>query len=185
MGGGSIETPVRSEAWQRRLLEALRADAQEGLPDAVGLQKTSGLVEVLSLELAEERYGVRIAHVAEILLPRPLTPVPRTPAFLLGVVSLRGAVLPVLDLARYLGLEGAVRPEGSRILILRDGDERVGFWVDAVRGVVRFSEEDVEATSFVASVDRRFLRGIGYDREGNLVALLNEECLCAFDVEGR
>lgn len=178
-----LQPPVRPEPWQRRLLEVLREDEQSALSGIPDRQEPPKLMEVLSVRIGAERYGLRIGHVAEILLPRPLTPVPRTPSYLLGVLSLRGAVLPVLDLALYLGLTATARPAGSRLVILRDGEERVGFWVDGVEGVIRFAEEDVEFSGFAAAVDRKFLRGITYDREGHLVALLLEECLLGIEIE--
>jgi purine-binding chemotaxis protein CheW len=126
---------------------------------------------------------VEITEVGEIVLPRAIAPLPRTPSYIRGVASLRGTVLPVVDLARRLGLSPTERGRSPRILVLRDGDERVGFWVDRVSGVVRFTPGDVETTELASAVDSRFLKGIGYDRKGNLVAVLSGEKLCDFSLE--
>lgn len=138
-------------------------------------------LEVLAFQLAGETYGLDIRELAEILLPRTPTPLPRTQPFLLGVLILRGEVLPVLDLAARLGLPPGTQSRASRILVVRDGEDRVGFRVDRVRGVVRFSNEEIETSSVATSVDPEYLQGIGYDPEGALVAMLCAENLCDFD----
>ncbi|HSH69561.1 MAG TPA: chemotaxis protein CheW, partial [Deferrisomatales bacterium] len=71
----------------------------------------------------------------------------------------------------------------SRIVVLRDGEGCVGFRVDRVLGVVRFTDREVQASDYAAAVDPRFLRGIGYDRRERLVAVLRAEQLCDFDLE--
>lgn len=173
-------------AWRRRIVETLHSDVDGGESTqsrsvGVGLERQ----EVLSFQLGTETYGLEIREVAEILLPRPVTPLPRAPDFILGVVSLRGTVLPVMDLSKRLGLLTATEGRGARIVVLRDQEERVGFWVDRVSGVVRFAPGDVESTDFALALDRRFLQGIGYDRKGNLVAVLRGEALCDFRAEDR
>ncbi len=176
------ETPDL-ERWRQELLEVLRADAAHtDLIPVARPSEGSARLEVLAFEVAGETYALPIQAVTEIVLPRTVTPLPRTPEFVLGVVSLRGAVVPVVDLARRLQLPSGESSRGSRILVLRDGEDRMGFWVDRVQGVVRFSPGDVETADFASAVDPRFLAGIGYHREGDLVALLDAGRLCAFEL---
>jgi hypothetical protein len=59
----------------------------------------------------------------------------------------------------------------------------MGFWVGGVRGVIRFAPDEVEATGFASAVDPRVLKGMGYDRGGDLVAVLVGERLCDFSLE--
>ena len=171
------------EAWQSRLLEALREDVGEAEAQAAESEEIAHRVEVLAFEVAGEVFGVDIREMAEILLPRRTTPLPRTPAFIVGVLTLRGTVLPVIDLALRLGLPQRDRTRTARIVVLRDGDECLGFLVDRVRGVVRFSDREVEESGYATAVDPRFLKGIGYDREDNLVAVLTSQALCDFTLE--
>ena len=170
-------------AWRRELLLGLREDAGEPESDAAAATAFSGRVEVLAFRLGAEKYAVELRDVLEILMPRNLAPVPRAGDVVKGVASVRGAVLAVLDLARRLGFEPAQPTKTARILVLRDGDEQLGFWVDEVHGVVRFVEDQMEVSGFAAAVDPRFVRGIGYDRSGALVAVLSAEQLCEFSVE--
>ncbi len=172
------------ETWQGRVLELLRQEAGDRAAALQPLRAPAAAgLEALTFALGDGTYGVEIQDVAEILLPRPITPLPRTPAFVLGVASLRGAVLPTLDLSRRLGLDAARPGHTSRILVLKDGDDRVGFWVDRVLGVARFARDQLENTEYAAAVDPRYLAGIGYDRSGALVALLGAARLCDFDLD--
>ena len=175
----ALDLPV----WRDCLMETLREDAGTREGSQAKAPVAASRLEVLAFGVGGETYGVNIVDVAEILLPKPVTPLPRAPEFVHGVVSLRGTVLPVINLARRLALPSAEQTRACRILVLRDGDERMGFWVDRVLGVVRFSQGDVETTDFALAVDPRFLKGIGYDRRGLLVALLRPEALCEFSVE--
>jgi purine-binding chemotaxis protein CheW len=170
-------------AWQSRLIEALRGDLGEEPGESAAEETASGRTEVLAFELAGELYGVDIRELAEILLPRATTPLPRTPAFVDGVLTLRGTVLPVIDLAHRLGLPRSDPTRAARIVVLRDGEEFVGFRVDQVRGVVRFNDREVESSDYATAVDPRFLRGIGYDRQDRLVAVLDARQLCEFTLE--
>jgi len=176
------ETPDL-ERWREDLLEVLRADALQTEAAPVGRASDEPVrLEVLAFEVAGETYALPIDAVTEIVLPRAVTPLPRTPDFVLGVVSLRGAVVPVVDLPRRLGLTCSEPSRGSRILVLRDGEDRMGFWVDRVQGVLRFSSGDLETADFAGAVDPVFLGGIGYQREGDLVALLDAARLCDFEL---
>lgn len=169
------------DAWRRELVDALRRDvAEDDL--AVEAPVATGRREILAFHVGEEVYGFDIGDVAEILLPRAVTPLPRTPPFVLGVASLRGAVLPVLDLAGRLGMDRGEPGRSSRILVVRDGEEAMGLWVDRVRGVVRFADGGIASNATAATVDPEFLKGIGYDREDSLVAVLDAARLCDFEV---
>jgi purine-binding chemotaxis protein CheW len=154
----------------------------EEATESPGVDAGTRRTEVLAFELAGAAYGVDIRDLAEILLPRPATPLPRTPGFIDGVLTLRGTVLVVIHLARRLGLPTGDPTRASRIVVLRDGEGCVGFRVDRVLGVVRFSDREVQASDYAAAVDPRFLRGIGYDRRDHLVAVLSAEQLCDFEL---
>lgn len=171
------------EAWRAALLETLRQDAGSRPAAVRGTFVPAARFDVLAFQLRSETFGVSIDEVREILLPKALTPLPRAPGFVKGVLSLRGTVLPVVDLAARLGLPPAPPTRSCRILVLRDGEEHMGFWVDRVTGVVRFSKGDVGTTEFASAVDPRFLGGIGYDRRGTLVAVLRADTLCEFNGE--
>ncbi len=93
-------------------------------------------------------YAVSVERVREIVRQRPVTPMPRLPAEVLGVISLRGQVIQVVDPRRRLGLAPAMPGVRSRIVVAHDGEGRVmGLLVDAVEEVVAVAEEERRASS--------------------------------------
>jgi purine-binding chemotaxis protein CheW len=104
----------------------------------------------LLFRLAGENYAAPVTEVEEVLEWQPVTTVPRCPAYLLGIINVRGTLIPVLDLRRRFGIEaGTVDGTGeSRILVIGMGfgEARIqmGLVVDAVEGVVDIDSEAVE-----------------------------------------
>jgi purine-binding chemotaxis protein CheW len=126
-------------------------------------------MSVLVLLLGNERYGVPTSQVREVIFHQDPTPVPRTAPFVLGVVNLRGQILPVVDLRARFGLP----PEKGRyIVVLELDDLAVGVTVDDVLGVEELREDEVEPPSrMLTTVDNRFLRGIVRRDEALLMVL--------------
>src|SRR5438046_2571537 len=85
---------------------------------------------VLTFLVAGETYGIEILHIREIIKPREITEVPRAPRFLLGIITVRGIVLPVLDLRLRLRLDAAPLGRGARILVVARGGDLYGLLVD-------------------------------------------------------
>jgi purine-binding chemotaxis protein CheW len=85
------------------------------------------------LRVGDEHYALPVETVLEVARPASLTPVPGAPAHLLGVMNLRGEVLPVVDLAALSGLRGPGEP--TVIVVVEAGGARAGLAVDAVLGV--------------------------------------------------
>jgi purine-binding chemotaxis protein CheW len=134
-------------------------------------------LEMLSFLLGNEEYVVPVDRVREVLTPKEITPVPHTADYLVGVCSLRGTVMPVIDLNRRLGLAASVRDEKSRIIVVSLGqDDQVGLFVDRVRGVVRFLTSAVRpAPETVAQgAGAEFLKGIAR-KDDQLYILLDVE----------
>jgi len=96
--------------------------------------------------LGAEEFGVPIMSVQEIVrVPEALTRVPRTPAFVEGVINLRGTVLPVIDQRSRLGLPSIARNERQRIMVYLLGGKRTGFIVDSVAEVLRIPRVHIVA----------------------------------------
>jgi purine-binding chemotaxis protein CheW len=94
--------------------------------------------QLVVFRLGNEEFGVPIESVQEIVrVPEQLTQVPRSPAFVEGVVNLRGAVLPVIDLRRRLGMAAVERGDRQRIMVFLIDDIRTGFIVDSVAEVLK------------------------------------------------
>ena len=103
--------------------------------------------QVVIFRLEKEEFGVPIGSVQEIVrIPEELTHVPKAPPAVEGVINLRGAVLPVIDLRRRLGLEQVKRSDRQRIIVLLIDGERTGFIVDSVAEVLRIPASTIEPT---------------------------------------
>jgi len=141
---------------------------------------------VLTFVAGGEVYGVDILSIREIIKLREITEVPRAPRFLLGVVTVRGLVLPVVDLRLRLRLDAPPLDRAARILVVMHKGERFGLLVDDVRGVVRFSEAQIEPPpASLSPSEAPFLAGIGRypeDGEERMVILLSLEAVLGFEV---
>jgi purine-binding chemotaxis protein CheW len=118
-----------------------------GLADGARAESADTIVreEYLTFLLAGEEYAVAIERVREVLKAPPITEVPRAPAHVCGVVTVRGEVVAVFDPRRRLGLPGAPPPEGvGRVVIVDAGGGPCGLLVDAVASVVRLRPGTIE-----------------------------------------
>jgi purine-binding chemotaxis protein CheW len=141
--------------------------------------------QYLTFTLGEEVFALDIRTVREIIQYGPMTTVPLMPAFVRGVINLRGAVVPVIDLQARVGRPGAEVGKKTCIIIFdaeRDGERtELGLLVDAVSEVVEIPADMIEPPpNFGAAVRRDFLRGMGTPG-GRFVILLEPDK--AFDVE--
>ncbi len=132
--------------------------------------------QFLAFSLAGGRYGVGILQVKEILQYEPVTRVPGTPPSVRGVVNLRGAVVPVVDLAVKFGLREAPVTKWTCILIVESafGGEKavVGILADAVSEVVELGPADIEPPPpFGTKVKLEYLLGMGKLEQGFVLLL--------------
>jgi purine-binding chemotaxis protein CheW len=133
-------------------------------------------VEYLAFVLAGETYAVQIAHVAEILRPPPVTEVPRAPGNVLGVISVRGKLVTVIDLRRRFRLDESPMDRKTRILLADvGGGEQVGLLVDEVHQVWRLAPEEIEAASVLGGEQPPHIAGIGRPagEQGTILVLLD------------
>jgi purine-binding chemotaxis protein CheW len=127
--------------------------------------------EFLCFLLGDEEYGVNIMEIKELIKPRELTEVPRAPHFVDGIISLRGVIVPVIDLRKRLGLHGQQSTAQQRIIIVRQHNGYSGLRVDSVTGVVRIADHRREAApAALEGIDREFVAGIG--RADNRMVIL-------------
>ncbi len=136
--------------------------------------KTAGTEEQLVVfELTNEVYGVDIGLVQEIIRMTPITKLPKAPAFVEGVINLRGKVIPVMDLKKRFGLAGEAADRASRIVVFDTEGQTIGIVVDAVSEVLRVPAGAVEPPSPVATtVESDYVRGIA-KLDARLIILLD------------
>jgi purine-binding chemotaxis protein CheW len=122
--------------------------------------------EFLTFLLGGEEFAVAIERVREVVASPPITEVPRAPAHILGVVTVRGEVVAVLDPRRRLGLGQDAPPGDGKIVILDAGEGPAGLKVDRIASVVRLRPGTIEpCPQGIAGERAEFIAGIG--REGD------------------
>jgi purine-binding chemotaxis protein CheW len=142
-------------------------------PTIAGSKAATDEFQLVVFELGEERYGLDIATVYEIIRHQPVTAVPQAPSFVEGVINLRGRIIPVVDLRRRFGMMTGQLTKASRIVVCEAAGTRVGLVVDGVSEVLMVPNDAVEQTPEVASgYDANYLRGIAKLGE-RLVILLD------------
>jgi len=133
----------------------------------------SSLIQLVTFKIAHEEFGVDILKVQEIIRMMPITKVPNAPAFVEGVINLRGKVIPVIDMRKRFGLTECERTSSTRIEVMDLQGQVVGFVVDAVSEVLRIKESTVEPPpAVVAGVGSEYMRGVG-KLEDRLLILLD------------
>lgn len=141
----------------------------------------------LTFCLDAEVYGLEILRVREIIGLMDITPVPRTPDHIRGVINLRGKIIPVVDLRLMFGLDSTPDSEQTCIIVVDittdDRSYQLGLLVDAVSEVLDINQNQIEpAPEFGSDTDVRFIDGLAKTGE-NVTLLLNiETALCRQEI---
>ncbi len=142
--------------------------------------------QYLTFMLAGEEYGVEILRVQEIKGWESATPIPNTPEHILGVLNLRGAVVPIIDLRMSFALDSIEYNATTVVIVvkmLHDDQERtVGLVVDAVADVYRLENSEIQPPPDMGgSIETKFVRGLATIDE-KMVILLEIDQLIDFSV---
>lgn len=137
--------------------------------------------EYLTFMLGNEHYGVDILSVQEIIGVPSLTKLPRSPAHVLGVMNMRGMVVPVIDLRIKLGLPVDENKEPV-VVVLRVGNKVIGAVVDGVSDVVQIDEDQIQdPPDFVGAVSKEDLRGLSL-HDSEMLILLELDRILAMEL---
>ena len=129
--------------------------------------------QYITFSLGKERYGIELKEGKEILIPPEITRVPHTPAYVKGVINLRGGVITVLDLKDILGIDQDIKykEEDKRIIITNIEAITSGFMVDQMQGILTFSSEDIE-TENKNEMNSEFIKGI-YTEGSDVIPIID------------
>ncbi len=141
----------------------------------------SDVKQYIILRFDSEQYGIDISYIDNIVRLQPITRVPHTQHFFLGVINLRGEIIPVMSLRSKFELPDKENTGASRILILKVDGNKIGVLVDEVREVITLADDAIEKITSDDSETRQFLLGVGKYNE-TLISLLNISALIA-DIE--
>ena len=136
----------------------------------IAAQTASDHRELIAFCIGEQEFAVDIMSVREIRGWSPATPLPQSPAYMRGVINLRGAVLPIMDLAARLGLPVNELSARSVIIVVKVGERMIGLLVDAVSDILSINDSMCQATPDIAC-DRvkSFVKGL-VSMEGRMIS---------------
>jgi len=132
-------------------------------------------LHIVGFNLGRETYGIPIAALHEIVRVPEITPVPDAPAYLEGVINLRGKIVSIVDLRKRFGKPATAVDRHSRILVVGHGGRLAGMIVDSASEVIKIAESDIESAPVVAregGLD--CVTGLG-KYKGRLIILLDVE----------
>ncbi len=152
-----------------------------GLGGAVSVQAQQNTTDVRQLvifELAGGSYGIDIQHVREINRLLEVTPIPKAPDFVEGIINLRGTIVPVVDLGLRFGLAPTAQSKDTRIVVIENGEHTLGMKVDEVSEVLRIPADEIDSATNMATtgIDADFVEGVGKIND-RLILVLNTDKL--------
>jgi purine-binding chemotaxis protein CheW len=153
----------------------LRDDGQKDTSGEIDDDAADDDEQVVVFRLGKEEFGVPIDSVQEIVrVPDELTHVPKAPSFVEGVINLRGAVLPVIDLRRRLGLATVERSDRQRVMVFLIDGVRTGFIVDSVAEVLKIHKAAIEASPRLSAEQSQLLaRMANLEKQKRMVQLID------------
>lgn len=111
------------------------------------LESGTNELEIVEFEVANNKFGINVIKVKEIIQPIPVTFIPHAHPHVEGIIQLRGEVLPVVDMLRVLGIQGAERNPQQKYIVAEFNKQRVVFHVDNVTQIHRISWNQIEKPS--------------------------------------
>ncbi|ANA83151.1 CheW protein [Paenibacillus vortex V453] len=131
-------------------------------------------IKVIVFKLGEEEYGIEVDKVQTIERMMPITRVPKTYAFVKGVINLRGVVIPVINLRGRFGLGEIEATDQTRVIIVAVNDMQVGFIVDSASDVIDLNTDSIDSPpEVVGGIKAKYLRGVAKVGEERLLVMLN------------
>jgi purine-binding chemotaxis protein CheW len=150
------------EAQETRGILRQRARELAVEPAAEG---TGDRIEIVEFLLATEHYGIETAFVREVCALKDLTPVPCTPAHVLGILNVRGRILSVIDLKKFFDLPERGLSDLNKVLVLESGAMAFGILADRIRGIRRLPAGSLQRNMpTLRDIRAVYLKGIAEDR---------------------
>jgi len=143
----------------------LRERAKEFAVEARVEDAGDGDLGIVEFMLSGERYGIECEYIRETCPLKDFTPLPCTPAFVLGVINLRGQVLSVVDIGRFFDLPCKGITDLNRVIVLSSGALEFGILADEVLGVSLIRDRDIQASlPTLTGIRADYLKGVTNDR---------------------
>jgi purine-binding chemotaxis protein CheW len=141
----------------------------------------NAMSQFVVFKLGDNEFGVAIEQVQEILILGALARIPKAPAFIEGIVNVRGKILPVLNLCQRLEIPARAQNQEARIIVVESGEQTVGMIVDMVTEVVKFPSTGIEPPPpLITTVAAKFVTGVG-TLDGRVLVILNLDRILSAD----
>jgi len=127
------------------------------------IKEETDVIEILTFSLWKEEFAFRVSQLEEILRPQQITMVPKMPKYVMGITSLRGKIIPVIDLKTKLSFTDKPSDisNAMKILIIKGPNGPIGAVVDKVIGVVRIAKSDIiPPPSHLTETELKFIEGV-------------------------
>jgi len=154
----------------------IRAIAMAAEPEQK--RESTAKTEIIKFILATESYGIESAFVREVYPLKDLTPLPGVPPYIFGIINVRGQILPVVDLKKFLNLPEKGLGDLNKVIILSNGQMEFGILADVVEGTQTLAlEEIMAAPPGITRIGGKYLKGVTKEHIVILEAenLLNDE----------
>jgi purine-binding chemotaxis protein CheW len=129
--------------------------------------------QLVTFRLEDETYGINVMQVQEVLRVSEIAPVPGAPAYVLGIINLRGNVVTVIDTRARFGLPPSEVDDSSRIVVIESDKQVVGIMVDSVAEVVELRSSQIDSAPNVGNEESsRYIQGVA-TRDDNLLIVVD------------
>lgn len=146
----------------------------------IAASDVEGSVQYIVIRLGEEQYGIDINYIDNIVRVPSMTRVPKVQPYIMGVINLRGEVVPVMSIRIRMGLEATEITKATRIIILKtEQSGTIGVIVDEVKEVVTLTPDQIDKATY-GNINGNFITGIGKYETGeksSLISLLDLNAL--------
>lgn len=139
------------------------------------------ILQWVTFKLDNEKYGINVMQVQEVLRYTEIAPVPGAPSYVMGIINLRGNVVTVIDTRIRFGLQDTVISENTRIVIIESEQQVIGILVDSVAEVVYLKKSDIDVAPNIGNDENaKFIQGVS-NRDGELLILVDLNKLLSDD----
>ena len=141
--------------------------------DNTAKQADNPIIRWVTFRLENEKYGINVMQVQEVLRVTEIAPVPGAPDYVLGIINLRGNVVTVIDSRKRFGLQSREMDDSTRIVIIESDNQVVGILVDSVAEVVDIRSSEIEQAPNVGTEESaKFIQGVS-SIDGELLILVD------------
>lgn len=138
--------------------------------------ETDNPQQYITFKIGKELYGIGITMVMEVIPPRPVTAIPRTPKYLKGIINLRGEVISIIDLSLRFGLKPKEITAKSRIIVVMANQMKIGILVDAIYGIMTLNVDDLRRANMIVSAEKqKFISGSHKISEDSVLLILRQD----------